>query len=575
MPRTRAINWPLALRGSLALAVSLSVGCSGTPKTADGTKPAGGTWLTGLFQKEDLPDAEEPAELAEAEGESDAEERIQNAQRQLAAANASKASESPKPASTTPLVLAPKSTTPVAQAAPSSRKPQVSESAAPAASIAAQAAKPDAAAETKPAAELAAQYPSTADKPAATEPAVESETPTVATAPRTVQTSPLGPRAKVVTIPPASVAANTSTEETAAENAAPTPAEVEPEAAQLAEAKAEAPLPDEEDFAGFPSQRRTLTNTAQNAVDRMPARPVARVASASRTRPLPPVVPAETIDKPAEAKPEAALAQAAPVESPQLPEPANESLAPDPNVPAVAAKPEADAPVTTEQDIARHIASVAALLKQARQSYAEVEHYEAHLICKTRQENDELKVQDLAFRYRRDPEAMQVGWDPDPALGTQWLYAPAEQPDTVVMREETRFGTLKTQVPLDDEAVLDVHRRPLNRWGIGAMLADLDKALEDQPSGQVEIRYEGLRRINEASPLMHRVAVKDTTTGVTHVYLFDRQTVLPVYLQEVDANGEWRHSAHYDKLDTELKHLEGRVAFEIDTPPADGKTLRR
>jgi hypothetical protein len=558
----------------LALAVSLSVGCSGTPKTADGTKPVGGTWLSGLFQKEDLPEGEESAELAEAEGESDAEERIENAQRQLAAANASKASDPTKPAAPAPLVLAPKTTTPVAQTAPSSRKPQVSDSPAPTqtagASIAAASPKPEVAVEAKPTQQLAGQYPTTTDQPEATQPASEPDTPTVAAAPKASEASPLGPKAKVVTIPAASVAENAG-----AETTAPMPAEVEPSAAQLAEAKAEAPLPEEEDFARFPSQRRTLTETAQNAVDRMPVRPVARVASASRTRPLPPVVAAATAEKPAESKPEAALAQAAESDSPKLPDPAAESLAPDPNVPAVAAKPEADAPVASEQDIARHIASVAALLKQSRQSYAEIEHYEAHLICKTRQENDELKVLDLAFRYRRDPEAMQVGWDPDPALGTQWLYAPTEHPDTVVMREETRFGTLKTQVPLDDEAVLDVHRRPLNRWGIGAMLADLDKALEDQPSGKAEIRYEGLRRINEASPLMHRVAVKDTTTGVTYVYLFDRQTVLPVYLQEVDANGEWRHSAHYDKLDTELKHLEGRVAFELDTAPKDGKTLRR
>ncbi len=224
---------------------------------------------------------------------------------------------------------------------------------------------------------------------------------------------------------------------------------------------------------------------------------------------------------------------------------------------------------------------VLALIQQARAKYAKVRNYEAHLVWQNSQGGQLGPHNHVAFRCRTAGNALQIGWDPDPKQGRQWLYAPlakatsgkdrstssaaASGENTLLVREETSYGWLKRQVPVDDAVVLAVRPKPVNRWGIEPLIKELEQAAANSQSrgrDRLSVHYDGLKPLSRETALMHRVVVVDEIAESRKEYYFEPDSGLPVASRSIEADGEITEVEHYRDLAVDLRRLDSPLAFD-------------
>ncbi len=569
MLRTRTIHTGLAVRGSLLVALALTLGCNGAQKALNAPRAEGGMFASWFQRTDDIQLAEDEPVVTVEDATGTLAGQVAKPTPDETGANA--------PPRRRPLVLAPEQ--PAASVAAGTKKPAATEELASTEKPAGPA-KP--VTTVKPTASPVEAEAATATAVASTDEPSEPSEPSLPVAQKPVDEVEGAPfsiadestQVALADSPAAAIArADSASEPAASPEVAQYPSTDsepwekladKPTSSQETTTKTnDAPLPDAPaavaskpqprnvldrgDVASFPATSAASLPDERTA---MLARNARVAAGSAQQAPVPDALFAGISGAPSAMIP---ARQTVSTSKPKLEE-------------AVATKPTRAARSLTPEQVERHTKNVTALLKQARRSYEELDEYESHLICRVLGESGQYLRTDLALRCRREPFALQVGDDPDPTRGSQWLYVPPTAGEgTLLIHDETEFGTLRTQVAIDDASILEIAGRGVDSWGLGAVINELQSALRSDETDRYEVRYEGLRRVDDSAPQMHKVSVTDLESGQTREFFFDRRRILPTVAQTLSADGKLVDSMHYDKLVFDLKHLEGRLVFDAES----------
>lgn len=201
---------------------------------------------------------------------------------------------------------------------------------------------------------------------------------------------------------------------------------------------------------------------------------------------------------------------------------------------------------------------LAALVKQAQQSYANTRNYEAMLSWQTSDSKGEV-----ALRFRKQPHSVLAGWDPDPSKGRQWLYVQGKYNDQIVMRDTTGFGFLRHQEGVNSDKAKEIREKPITQWGIHNLLAEVEQTLALAKRSGAKIEHVGTKNLNDHPAEVVQVEVASRKTTIE--YYFDVATHLPVLAIERNAKGQLVRYEHYGFLATNLDRLDEDQTFDADT----------
>ncbi|HZW32719.1 MAG TPA: DUF1571 domain-containing protein [Isosphaeraceae bacterium] len=205
------------------------------------------------------------------------------------------------------------------------------------------------------------------------------------------------------------------------------------------------------------------------------------------------------------------------------------------------------------------------ILAQSEAQLRALDTYQVQMSRRERVGGQLQPEEEVILSIRREPKAVRLEWAKGPNQGREVIYSTRlDERSLFVHMPSTAIPLPTMKIPVDSPMVMKNSRHSITEAGFDTILANLRKALDQQPSSSTERGgsvYQGLEQPPGLDRPSHRFTRRSPSGETWTVYL-DARSLLPCLVLAHDAAGQLEERYLYHEVRQNPTELASADAFD-------------